>query len=155
MTIRSVFLAPVLVLSSALLLSIATPASAAGDNVLLIAVSKVDLPPSLPGLCRLNADVSQVWEGQKFHAGQAMVLDVPCGIGNSFMTPVNLVQGEGAHLFSIDVLRKSKQGLARVDDSGKLIWQSSNRSYGPWGVADGYRVLDGALLPALPDRLKS
>lgn len=155
MTIRSVFLASVPVLWAALLSVAATPANAAGDNVLLLAVSKVDLPPSLPGLCRLSASVSQVWEGQKFHAGQAMVLDVPCSIGNSFMTPVNLVRGEGAHLFPVDVLRKSKQGLARIDDSGKLIWQSSNRSYGPWGMADGYRVLDGALLPALPDRLKS
>lgn len=145
MTIRSAFLAPVLLLSTIL------AASAAGDNVVLIAVNKVDLPHSLPGLCRLNASVSQVWEGKAFHPGQTLVLNIPCSAGNSFMTPANLIQGQGTHLFAVDVLRKSKQGLARIDDADDLIWKPSNRSYGPWGMADGYRVLDGALVPAVPD----
>ncbi len=149
MTKRSAFLA------SALLLLAALPASAAGDNVVLIAVNKVDLPYSLPGLCRLNVTVNQVWEGKAFHPGQGLVLSVPCSAGNSFMTPANLARGQGIHLFAVDVLRKSRQGLARIDDAGTLIWQPSSRSYGPWGVADGYRVLDGALVPAVPDRLKS
>ena len=146
MTTRSALLASILILSAA------SPAAAASDNVVLVNVNKVDLPSSLPGLCRLNGTVSQVWEGKAFHSGQALVLSVPCSAGNSFRTPVNLIQGQGVHLFAVDVLRKSKQGLARIDDAGKLIWQPSNHSYGPWGVADGYRVLDGALVPAVPGR---
>ncbi len=149
MTIRCVFLA------SALMISAVLPAAAAGDNVVLIAVNKVDVPSRLPGLCRLNASISQVWEGKAFRSGQTLVLSVPCSAGNSFRTPANLIQGQGAHLFAVDVLLKSKQGLARIDDAGTLIWQPSGRSYGPWGVADGYRVLDGALLPAAPNPLKS
>jgi hypothetical protein len=149
MTIRCVFLA------SALVISAIAPAAAAGDNVVLTAVNKVDLPPSLPGLCRLKSSITQVWEGKAFRAGQALVISVPCSAGNSFRTPANLIQGQGVHLFAVDVLLKSKQGLARIDDAGTLIWQPSGRSYGPWGVADGYRVLDGALVPAAPDPLKS
>jgi hypothetical protein len=149
MTMRSAFLASVLAFSTAV------PAIATGDNVVLIAVNKVDVPSGLPGLCRLNASVRQVWEGRAFHSGQALLLSVPCSAGNSFMAPANLVRGQGAHLFAVDVLRKSRQGLARIDDAGNLIWEPSKRSYGPWGVADGYRVLDGALVPAVPDRLRS
>jgi len=146
---RSVLLAAVLSLSAAV------AASASGDNVVLVAVNKVGLPHSLPGFCQLNTSVSQVWEGKTFHSGQALVIKVPCSAGNSFMTPANLIQGQGAHLFAADVLQRSKQGLARIDDAGNLIWQPSTRSYGPWGVAYGYRVLDGAVVPAVPDRMKS
>src|SRR3984957_15146878 len=146
MTTRSAFLASVLILSAV------SPANAASDNVVLVNVNKVDLPASLPGLCGLNGTGSQVWEGKAFHSGQALVLSVPCSAGNSFRTPVNLVQGQGVHLFAVDVLRKSKQGLARIDDAGKLIWQPSNHSYGPWGVADADRVLGGGPVPAVPGR---
>ena len=95
---------------------------------------------------------AKLWEGRAFRAGQTLDLGVPCSAGNPFSAPANLVQGQGAHLFAVDVLLKSKQGLARIDDAGNLIWQPSGRSYGPWGVADGYRVLDGALLLAVPAR---
>ena len=149
MTMRCAFLA------SALIISAILPAAASGDNVVLVAVNKVDLPSKLPGLCRLNGVISQVWDGKAFHAGQALVLSVPCSAGNSFATPANLFPGQGAHFFAVDVLLKSRQGLARIDDAGNLIWQPSGRFYGPWGVADGYRVLDGALLPAVPDRSRS
>jgi len=142
-----------IILACALILSAAGPAWSAGDNVVLVAASKVDLPFKLPGLCRLNGTVSQVWEGKTFHPGQALVLNAPCSAGNSYMTPANAVRGQGVHLIAVDVLLKSKQGLARIDDAGNLIWQPSERFYGPWGVAFGYRVLDGALVPAVPDRL--
>jgi hypothetical protein len=143
------------VLASALFFSATASASIAGDNVVLIAVSKVRVPHSLPGLCRVSSTVSQVWEGKTFHPGQALTLNVPCSAGNSYMTPARASAGQSAYLVSVDVLRKSKQALARINDAGNLIWHSSGRSYGPWGVADGYRVLDGALLPAAPDHMKS
>lgn len=149
MTLRCAFLASTLTILSML------PAAAAGDNVVLVAVNKVDLPSKLPGLCRLNGVISQVWDGKAFHSGQALVLSVPCSAGNPFSTPANLIRGQGAHFFAVDVLVKSKQGFARIDDSGALIWEPSKRSYGPWGVASGYRVMDGALLPAVPERSKS
>jgi hypothetical protein len=144
-----------IVLASALLLSATAPAWSAGDNVVLIAASKVDLPSKLPGLCRVNGTISQVWEGKTFHAGQTLIIHVPCSGGNSYMTPANARPDQSAYFVSVDVLRKSKQALARIDDAGNLIWHSSGRTYGPWGVADGYRVLDGALLPAVPDHRKS
>ena len=148
MMLRGAFLASTLMISTML------PAAAEGDNVVLVAVNKVDVPRRLPGLCRLNASVSQVWEGMAFHAGQLLVISVPCSAGNSFAAPANLVRGQGAHFFAVDVLQKSRQGFARLDDSGALIWEPSRRFYGPWGVADGYRVMDGALLP-VPENSKS
>lgn len=142
-----------IVLASTLFLSAAAPAWSMGDNVVLIATSKVDLPSTLPGLCRVKGTVSQVWEGKTFHAGQTLTLHVPCSGGNSYMTPIEVAPGQSAYFVSVDVLRKSKQALARINDQGALIWHPSARTYGPWGVADGYRVLDGALLPAVPDQL--
>jgi hypothetical protein len=144
-----------IVLASTLFLSAAAPAWSMGDNVVLIATSKVDAPSRLPGLCRVKGTISQVWEGKTFHAGQTLTVRVPCSGGNSYMTPVNAGEGPGAYLVSVSVLRKSKQALARINDQGALIWHASARTYGPWGVADGYRVLDGALLPAVPDHIKS
>ena len=144
-----------IVLASALLLSATVPAWSAGDNVVLIDVSKVNVPHNLPGLCRVNSSIRQVWQGKTYHAGQTLTLNVPCSGGNSYLTPANAAPGQSAYFVSVDVLRKSKQALARIDDAGNLIWRSSGRTYGPWGVADGYRVLDGALLLAVPDRAKS
>ena len=143
-----------IVLASALFLSATVPAWSAGDNVVLIDVSKVNAPHSLPGLCRVNSTIRQVWQGKTFHAGQRLKLSVPCSGGNSYMTPAN-TSSDGGYLVAVDVLRKSKQALARIDDAGNLIWHSSGRIYGPWGMAEGYRVLDGALLPAVPDHVKS
>jgi hypothetical protein len=128
-------------------------ASAAGDNVVLIAVGKVGLPAKLPGLCDVGGTVSQVWEGKAFRAGQAISLKVPCSGGASYLTPAVAILGaQSAHFVAADVLEKSKLGFARIDDSGKLIWQGSERSYGPWGAVAGYRVMDGAAVPAMPDR---
>jgi hypothetical protein len=49
-----------------LLLSItgAVAANAAGDNVVLIAVQKVDVPRRLPGICDVKGVVSQVEDGR-------------------------------------------------------------------------------------------
>jgi len=144
-----------IVLASAFFLSATVPAWSADENVVLIATNKVDPPSKLPGLCGVKGTISQVWEGKTFHAGQTLTLKVPCSAGNSYMTPANARPGQSAYFVSVDVLRKSKQALARIDDAGNLIWHSSGRTYGPWGVADGYRVLDGALLPAVPDHARS
>lgn len=149
MPIRSVLLA------SALILSAALPAAAAGDNVVLIDVSKVHVPQSLPGQCRLNGTIRQVWQGKTFHEGESLTIAVPCSAADSGrLTPAVTVPGFGPHFIAADVLRMSKQGLARIDDAGNLIWQPSERSYGPWGTAFGYRVLDAPSLP-VPGRQNS
>jgi hypothetical protein len=143
-------------LVSALILSAAVPASAAGDNVLLIDVSKVNVPSSLPGRCQVNGIVNQVWQGKTFQPGEAITIAVPCNAADSvYRTPVQAVPSIGVHFIAADVLQKSKRGLARIDDAGTLIWTPSPRTYGPWGVAMGFRVLDAASVPAAPDRVKS
>ena len=77
------------ILASTLFLSAAAPAWSMGDNVVLIATSKVDLPSRLPGLCRVQGTISQVWEGKTFRAGQTLTVRVPCSGGNSYMTPID------------------------------------------------------------------
>jgi hypothetical protein len=143
-----------LVLASALALSTVLPAMAAGDNVLLIDVSKVNVPRSLPGRCQVNGIIRQVWQGKTFHEGQAITIAVPCsGPDFGHLTPAVAVPGLGPHFIAADVLTKSKRGLAHIDDAGALIWQLSGRTYGPWGTAFGYRVMDGPSLP-VPGQLK-
>jgi hypothetical protein len=146
MTIRSMFLA------SALVLSAAVPASAAGENVVLIAVDKVAPPTRLPGLCQVTGVVTNVLDGKAFRAGQALGLKVPCSAGNSYMTPVST--GQEQRFISVDVLLKSREGMAHIDDGGALIWEHANRSYGGMSNVSGYRVLDGTLMP-VPGRSNS
>lgn len=144
-----------IVLASILFLSAAAPAWSMGDNVVLIDVGKVDLPSHLPGLCQVNGTVAKVWDGKAFRRGQFITLKVPCSAGNSYMTPVEATPRRDPRFVDADVLIKSKQGIAHLDDAGALIWQ---RTRGPQdGMADtsGYRVLDGTLLPAVPDHVKS
>ena len=111
----------IIALASALAVSATVPAWSAGDNVVLLATSKVDLPSKLPGLCRVNSTIGQVWQGRTFRAGQRLILSVPCSGGNSYMTPAN-TSSDGVYMVSVDVLKKSKQALARIDDAGNLIW---------------------------------
>ena len=142
-------------LVAALILSAAVPASAAGDNVVLIDVSKVNVPRSLPGRCQVNGIVNQVWQGKTFRPGETVTITVPCNAADSgHLTPAVAVPGLGPHFIAADVLRMSKQGLAHIDDAGNLIWKQSGRTYGPWGTAFGYRVLDGVSLP-VPGRSNS
>jgi hypothetical protein len=127
-----------------------TSASAAGDNVVLIAVSKVAVPRKLPGQCDLTSTVTQVWQGTAFHVSQTISLKVPCrGDAPNFIPAVaTLNSGPNIYFQSAKILKESHLGLARLDDSGALIWGGTARVFGPWGTAYGYRVMDGAALPA-------
>src|ERR1700759_2875526 len=93
-----------IVLASTLFLSAAAPAWSMGDNVVLIATSKVDLPSKLPGLCRVKGTISQVWEGKTFRPGQMLTIKVPCSGGNSYMTPIDSPSGPRAYPVSADVV---------------------------------------------------
>jgi len=124
-------------------------ASAAGDNAVLIAVSKVDLPPSLPGQCDVIGTVRQVLEGRTFRPGQAISIKVPCRGNDAYLIPaVAVLNGANIYFQPADILRKSHQGFARLDDSGVLIWKGPPKNFAPWGPAYGYRMMDGATLPA-------
>jgi hypothetical protein len=124
-------------------------ASAASDNVVLIAVSKVAVPEKLPGQCDVSGTVMQVWQGTAFHRSQTISLKVPCrGDDPTFIPAVaSLNSGRNIYFQSAEILKESHLGLARLDDSGALNWGGTTRVFGPWGTAHGYRILDGATLP--------
>jgi hypothetical protein len=147
MTARSFILALVLLGSGI------AAANAAGDNVVLVTVGTVQVPAKLPGVCALSGIVRQVLDGKAFHAGQVISLSIPCrGDEASLIPAVATNAPAGPRFISADILAKSKRGLARLDDSGALIWDYSKRSYGHLGVAGGYRVMDGATMPVMPAR---
>ena len=141
------------VLALAFLVAGGIAANAAGDNVVIITIGKVGLPARLPGMCNLGGTVRQVLEGKRFHASQAITLKVPCSGGESHLIPAVAVLGtqDNARFIAADVLEKSQYGLARIDDTGALIWEYSKSAYGRWGVVGGYRVLDVGAVPAAPE----
>ena len=76
-------------------------------------------------------------------------MKVPCDSGAPRLVPaVAVISGpDNVHVTAAPILKQSRQGLARLDDSGALIWQ-----VGPtidhYGPAWGYRVVDGLEMPA-------
>ncbi len=138
-----------LILALALLLSTST-ANAAGDNVVLISVEKVTVPEKLPGACAVSGTIAQVLQGNTFHAGKAISIQVPCDSGAPRLVPaVAVISGpDNVQYIAAPILQQSKQGFARLDDSGALIWQPSGHSFGRFGTAWGYRVVDGVEMPA-------
>ena len=149
MMIRPVLFASALILIPAT--NAATEARDAGDNVILVDVSKVTVPDT-PGLCQVKGTVDEVLDGQAFLNGQSISLKVPCGAHSKAMPLAPAIEDHPAQLIDPQVLLASKVGFAHVDDSGALIWQPGKRSYGRWGIAWGYRVLDGTMLPVGPQR---
>jgi hypothetical protein len=147
MPVRSAFLmAPFLVP----LLSIGgTQAMDTSDNVVVIDVSKVSLPHNLPGQCRVNGVVEQVWDGSAFHRGQSISVAVPCG-AQVHRDDGPVISPYSPILQDVETLKKSKSGFVHLTDAGELIWQPTKQSYGTMGNAIGYRVLDGVSLPISP-----
>ncbi|HEY2009500.1 MAG TPA: hypothetical protein VGH23_10955 [Rhizomicrobium sp.] len=120
----------------------AAPALATGDNVVMIAVAHVQVPPTLPGLCQVDGFVRHVWEGNAYHEGQAITLQVPCGNRRGgFLPPATAIQGP--RLTDPTVLSASALGAAHIDDAGNLMWQPENDSR---DVIWGYRVLQAVRL---------
>ena len=138
------------ILAMALLGSGITAANAAGDNVVLISVEKVTVPEKLPGACAVSGTVAQVLQGDTFHAGKAISIQVACDSGAPRLVPaVAVISGpDNVQYIAAPILKQSKRGLARLDDSGALIWQPSGRSFGRYGPAFGYRLVDGLEMPA-------
>jgi hypothetical protein len=133
-----------------LLLGVSSVAMAAGDNVVVIAVGKVTVPEKLPGDCQVSGTVQQVFQGNAFHSGQTITVKVPCDSGAPRLMPAVAVTSgpDNVHVIAAPILRQSKQGFARLDDSGALIWQPFSRSFGRYGPAWGYRAADGLEMPA-------
>lgn len=120
-----------------------TQGPATEENVVAVAVARVEVPKALPGLCQVNGSVSEVWSGKAFRKGQALSLTVPCGAHDQPMNPVSPEQV----LADPKVLRASKMGVAHLSDSGALVWKDTQRGYRGMGRISGYRVYDGVLQP--------
>jgi len=139
---------------SVLLLFATTPAVAAGagDNVIAIQPSHVDVPAKLPGDCRLDGRVKEVWAGQAFRVGQTVSISVPCSDGKprlEFKDPKrSFRRGEPLPPIPVDpvVLRRRPIGVAHLDDTGHLIWTPTARAYGMWGRIAGYKAGGAGIL---------
>jgi hypothetical protein len=129
-------------LACAAALLAATPVFATGDNVVMIAVTHVAVPTTLPGLCQVDGTVHHVWEGHTFHEGQPLTLHVPCGDRAGGLLPP-ATQLQGPRLTDPTVLKASTLGAAHIDDDGNLMWQPANSSR---DVIWGYRVLQAVRL---------
>lgn len=149
---------PVLALAAA---ALAAPAAAqtalpapAAPNLVEIAVAHVDVPERLPGTCRVAGTVARVVRGMAYHPGQSLTLEVPCG-AQPVLDARPAEPAAGPHPVDAQVLKTSKKGAALLDDAGRLIWDVPRGYAGPplYFRGDqilGYRVLDGAMLPAAP-----
>ena len=140
---RALYTIPLLFLAVLILTSAGHAQTAGGnENVLVIAVSKVDVPVKLPGQCQVSGAVSEVLSGKGFRKGQAMVLSVPCGAHDQPLNPKSM-----AMLADPQVLKASKTGVAHVSDTGAPAWKETAASYRGMGPVSGYRVYDGVLQP--------
>ena len=119
------------------------------DNVVVVGVTKVLLPKNLPGKCQIRGIVEQVRNGSAFRHGQTISLAVPCG-SQVHRENGPAISADGPIFQDIEVLKRSKQGFAHLSDAGELIWQPTRESYGTFGRAVGYRVLDGVSLEISP-----
>ena len=138
MALRSTLLAILLLISTNFAF-----ADEAKMNVVIISVIKATVPSKLPGICQISGMVGEVLEGKTFRRGQVISLHVPCGSHPQPLRP----PGADAQLADPQVLMKSKQGIAHLDDAGALVWRETARSYRGAGKISGYRVFDGAILP--------
>jgi hypothetical protein len=121
----------------------ATQATEAGDNAVIVTVTNVSLPDTLPGLCQVNGIVGDVLEGKTFRKGQSLSLQVPCGSYASPRPLLPAVKAHGPQLIDPTVLQGIRLGAAHLDDAGWLLWEPT-QPYGHWGAVWGFRVLEGA-----------
>jgi len=133
---------------------VALPAGPPKPNLIEIAVSRVDLPERLPGTCRVAGSVAGVLRGTAYHVGQSLIVDVPCG-AQPVLDARPAEPRTGPHSVDAQVLKTSRKGAALLDDAGHLIWSRPQGYVGPPLYFRneqilGYRILDGAVLPAAP-----
>jgi hypothetical protein len=113
-------------------------------NVVELNVNSVAVPPSLPGVCTVDAGIGKVWSGTAFHVGQLLTLDVPCDQSRMIQVAARY---DAIAPVNAGALRRSRRAIVRLDDEGRIVWQGTLTPYGQWGAVTGYRVLDGQLLP--------
>lgn len=115
-------------------------------NVVEFDVLAVTAPASLPGFCAVTAMAGKVWQGTAFHPGEPLLLSVPCA--QYGLIPAQAAIADGLTPVQVRSLQQSRHGIARLSDTGELLWQDAGgRNYGPWGEVAGYRVLDAHMLP--------
>jgi hypothetical protein len=127
--------------------ALAAPAAPTQGNVVVIAPREVIVPQALPGDCTVQGSVRQVLEGAAFHVGQAVEISVPCSDGRPTIDRRPATRDAAPRPVDPMALRRSKLGLAHLTDRRQLIWTPTRKSYGTYGVASGYRVLDGVAQP--------
>ena len=105
-------------------------------NVALLTIQGVEAPDSLPGSCKVSALVEEVLEGSSLEKGMIISIPVPCGAPPRF-------RRTGAPLtrFQPEALTSAKQGLARMDETGALVWQGRAKLYPRWGSIVGFRIV--------------
>ena len=149
-----------------IVLSLLIPAGAAwaaqavsgpvGDNVVVIAVTDVNVPATLPGECVSRGMITQVVAGSRFHAGQAIAIKVACGhrtpiIDEGPARPVAPEREWSNGSIDANVVAQSKKAVVRLDDTGAVIWQPPaafpDDRFAQFSRVAGYTALDGVKLP--------
>jgi hypothetical protein len=120
-----------------------------GDNVVVIALSDVRAPATLPGQCLAKGVVTQVVLGSQFHAGQSLAIKVACSHGTPIIDSRPLTRDGGNASVDSMVLSRAKKALVHLDDTGDVIWQTSRPlpRLPQYGSVYGFVVLEGAALP--------
>ena len=136
----------------------ATPSP--GDNVIVLKVSDVQIPPSLQGQCHVAGLVREVWLGAAYKVGQSINLDVPCAVhkpvleqGPAIKSPPSIQGGAGPvaqpPTGSVDtvVLQQSVTAVVHLNDDGAINWAPTSRPYFRGATVSGYLALSEGALP--------
>jgi hypothetical protein len=135
------------VLAACLLPTLATAqAAGSGDNVLLLSVTGVRAPDTLPGECVVSGDVREVWDGTHYHVGQTITLAVPCGHVRPSIDDRPATRLIPPALRDLTVLKHSREAAVHIDDAGRLIWAASEPPHARLFVF-GYMPLSGVIPP--------
>ncbi len=122
--------------SDELILRSRARAPAPKTNVVLLTVQGVEAPEALPGACKVSALVEEVLEGSSLTKGMVITVPVPCGAAPRFRRA-----GTPLTRFEPEALTGAKQGLARLDEAGALVWQGRAKLYPRWGSIVGFRIV--------------
>lgn len=134
--------------------------SSARDNVVVLRVTDVRVPETLPGRCRVTGAVREVWDGAAFRIGQPLSIAVPCMVRQPVLEQGPAERGRPAHPggpppiapppprpLDTVVLKQAARAVVHLDGAGQLIWTPTATAYDRIGRIAGYVVLDGATVP--------
>jgi hypothetical protein len=109
----------------------AVSAASASTNEVEVKVTRVHLPDSMPGSCRVEGTIERVRRGDGSLAGHKLSLSVPCSSGQAIA-----LSDLGPRLDAV-ALSRSRRGLAHLDRQNNLV------PFNRLGEASvGYELLD-------------